>query len=79
MRIMPRSSPPVPQDALIPLVAALINAERRIALLERRMYDARWIGPGEEPNARDKEVARQRVAEAIGALAGSMTDAADDY
>lgn len=50
------------------LVSALLNAERRIAMLERRLADARWLGPGEEPNERDKESARKRVADSLGAL-----------
>jgi hypothetical protein len=66
------------RDALVPLVAALLAAERRIALLERRLYDARWIAPGEEPNDRDKEVAKQRVMETIGALATIADDIDDD-
>lgn len=58
----------MPREALITIVSALLNAERRIAMLERRLADARWIGPGEEPNDRDKDLARKRVAETIGAL-----------
>lgn len=65
---MARSSSSIPREALITLVSALLNAERRIAMLERRLHDARWLGPGEEPNERDKELARKRVADSIGAL-----------
>ncbi len=59
---------PLTREALLPIVAALLEAERRIAMLERRLQDARWLGPGEAPNAADKETARVRVAESIGAL-----------
>lgn len=65
---MARTSSTIPRETLVTLVSALLDAERRIALLERRLHDARWLGPGEEPNERDKEVARKRVAESIGAL-----------
>ncbi|MCU0654542.1 MAG: hypothetical protein MUF64_04385 [Polyangiaceae bacterium] len=65
---MARSSGSIPRETLVTLVSALLDAERRIALLERRLHDARWLGPGEEPNDRDKEVARKRVAASIGAL-----------
>lgn len=58
----------IPRETLVTLVSALLNAERRIAMLERRLADARWLGPGEDPNDRDKELARRRVAESLGAL-----------
>lgn len=58
----------IPRETLVTLVSALLNAERRIAMLERRLSDARWLGPGEEPNDRDKEAARKRVAESLGGL-----------
>ena len=58
----------IPRETLVTLVSALLNAERRIAMLERRLADARWLGPGEEPNERDKESARKRVADSLGAL-----------
>ncbi len=74
---MTRSSPPLPQDALVPLIAALLSAERRIAMLERRLSDAHWLGPGEEPNPLDKDVARRRVAEAMAGL-GMVVDF-DDF
>jgi hypothetical protein len=64
---MARSSS-IPRETLVTLVSALLAAERRIAMLERRLNDARWLGPGEEPNPLDKEVARRRVAESIGSL-----------
>ncbi len=58
----------IPRETLVTLVSALLAAERRIAMLERRLNDARWLGPGEEPNTSDKEVARRRVADSIGSL-----------
>ena len=58
----------IPRETMVTLVSALLNAERRIAMLERRLADARWLGPGEEPNERDKEAARKRVADSLGAL-----------
>lgn len=64
----------LPRESLVPLVAALLDAERRIALLERRLSDARWIAPGEQPNQQDKEVARRRVGASIGALAQLLDD-----
>ncbi len=60
------------------LVSALLNAERRIAMLERRLADARWLGPGEDPNERDKEMARKRVAESLGALLQAEMDVEED-
>lgn len=69
---------PVTHETLIPLIAALLEAERRIAMLERRLADARWLGPGEQPNDNDKAVARERVVASIGALVNtSVSD--DDY
>lgn len=68
LAFMSRSVPPASRDILVPLIAALLAAERRIAMLERRLYDARWVGPGEEPNVRDKAVAMQRVKESLGGL-----------
>ena len=65
---MTLSNVPPPHDALVPLIAALLGAERRIAMLERRLRDARWLGPTEEPNPHDKEIARRRVSEAIESL-----------
>ena len=71
---MSRSSfPPLSRESLVPLIAALLQAERRIAMLERRLGDARWLAPGEQPNELDKEKAKRRVAESVGAMA-----AADD-
>ncbi len=68
---------PITHDTLIPLVAALIDAERRIAMLERRLRDARWLGPNEQPNEQDKQVAKQRVNASIGALAS--LDSVDSF
>jgi hypothetical protein len=65
---MARSSASIPRETLVTLVSALLAAERRIAMLERRLNDARWLGPGEEPNTSDKETARRRVADSIGTL-----------
>jgi len=65
---MARTSSTIPRETLVTLVSALLDAERRIAMLERRLHDARWLGPGEEPNERDKEMARKRVADSLGAL-----------
>ena len=65
---MTRAGAPTPRETLVTLISALLNAERRIAMLERRVSDARWLGPGEEPNERDKETARKRVADAMGSL-----------
>jgi hypothetical protein len=59
---MARTSSTIPRETLVTLVSALLDAERRIAMLER------WLGPGEEPNERDKEMARKRVADSLGAL-----------
>jgi hypothetical protein len=70
---MPRPSS-IPRETLVTLVSALLNAERRIAMLERRLADARWLGPGEEPNERDKESARKRVADSLGALLQAEMD-----
>ena len=75
---MPKSSPPVSREMLIPVVAALLAAERRIAMLERRLTDARWLAPTEEPNAQDKAIAQRRVAENIGSLAGLAGELEDD-
>ena len=69
---------PVTHETLIPLIAALLEAERRIAMLERRLADARWLGPGEQPNENDKAVARERVVASIGALV-SNTAMGDDF
>ncbi|MFO0660984.1 MAG: hypothetical protein U0165_14305 [Polyangiaceae bacterium] len=69
---------PVTHETLIPLIAALLEAERRIAMLERRLADARWLGPGEQPNENDKAVARERVVASIGALV-STTAMGDDF
>ena len=62
----------------MPIFAALLQAERRIAMLERRLGDARWLAPAEEPNAADKEVAKRRVAVSIGHL-GAPDDLDDAY
>lgn len=70
---------PLTHEALIPLVAALLNAERRIAMLERRLSDARWLGPTEQPNDRDKAVAKERVFASIGGLAALGNTDDDDY
>lgn len=77
---MSRSSfPPLSRESLVPLIAALLQAERRIAMLERRLSDARWLGPTEEPNDTDKEKAKRRVAESVGALAAAADlDSLDD-
>ena len=66
---MSRSVPPASRDVLVPLIAALLASERRIAMLERRLADARWLGPGEEPSDRDKAVAQARVRDSLGGLA----------
>ena len=77
---MSRSSfPPLSRESLVPLIAALLQAERRIAMLERRLTDARWLGPTEEPNEADKEKAKRRVGESVGAMAaGGDLDNLDD-
>lgn len=74
---MARPSSTIPRETLVTLVSALLNAERRIAMLERRLADARWLGPGEEPNDRDKEAARKRVADSLGALLQAEMDGDD--
>ena len=74
---MARPSSTIPRETLVTLVSALLNAERRIAMLERRLADARWLGPGEEPNDRDKEAARKRVADSLGALLQAEMDDGD--
>ncbi len=74
---MTRSSPP-PRDILVPLVAALIAAERRIAMLERRLGDAKWLGPGEAPNELDKRVAFDRLRDSLVALGVSLPPGEDD-
>lgn len=75
---MTRSSPP-PRDILVPIVAALIAAERRIAMLERRLGDAKWLGPGEAPNEQDKRVAFERLKESLVALGVSMPQGEEDF
>ena len=48
-------------------------------MLERRLTDARWLGPTEEPNEADKEKAKRRVGESVGAMAaGGDLDNLDD-
>lgn len=75
---MTRSSPP-PRDILVPIVAALIAAERRIAMLERRLGDAKWLGPGESPNEQDKRVAFERLKESLVALGVSMPQGEEEF
>jgi hypothetical protein len=75
---MSRSTPPGSREVLFPLVVALLAAERRIAMLERRLTDARWLGPGEIPNADDKRIAKERVRESLGAFVAVPDDPPED-
>ena len=59
------------------MVVALLAAERRIAMLERRLGDARWLGPGEQPSEADKTIAKERVRESLGAWIALPDDAPD--
>jgi hypothetical protein len=70
--------PPKSRNALVTLIAALLQTERRIAMLERRLGDARWLGPNEIPNDNDKRVALARVSESIGPLITLAEDELED-